>query len=48
MAWGYELASLVGAVVEAGKAETSLSEGSLLVLDRLERDVSIEVFVTPT
>jgi alkyl hydroperoxide reductase subunit AhpF len=46
--WGYELASLVGAVIEAGKAETSLSEESLLVLDRLERDVSIEVFVTPT
>ena len=46
--WGYELASLVGAVIEAGRPETTLSEESLRVLDRLERDVSIEVFVTPT
>ena len=46
--WGYELASLVGAVVEAGKAESSLSADSLAVLDALERDVSIDVFVTPT
>src|SRR5262249_19763978 len=46
--WGYELASLAGAVVEAGKPESSLSEGSLDVLDELDRDVAIDVFVTPT
>ena len=46
--WGYELASLVGAVVEAGKPESSLSESSLEVLDALDRDVAIDVFVTPT
>jgi alkyl hydroperoxide reductase subunit AhpF len=46
--WGYELASLVGAVREAGKGESSLRDESLAVLDGLERDVSIDVFVTPT
>jgi alkyl hydroperoxide reductase subunit AhpF len=46
--WGYELASLVGAVVEAGKPESSLTEGSLAVLDAVDRDVAIDVFVTPT
>jgi len=46
--WGYELSSLVGAVVEAGRPESSLHESSLALLDRLERDVAIEIFVTPT
>jgi glutaredoxin-like protein len=46
--WGYELSSLVGAVVEAGRPESSLHEWSLQLLDGLERDVAIEVFVTPT
>jgi alkyl hydroperoxide reductase subunit AhpF len=46
--WGYELASVVGAVIEAGKVEPTLSEESLQVLDALERDVRIDVFVTPT
>ncbi len=46
--WGYELASVVGAVIEAGNPESSLSEESLAVLDALEQDVSLEVFVTPT
>src|SRR5205814_8973492 len=45
--WGYELSSLVGAVVEAGRPESSLHERSLELLDGLERDVAIEVFVTP-
>ncbi len=46
--WGYELTSLVGAVYEAGTAEPRLSPESLDLLSRLERDVSLEVFVTPT
>jgi glutaredoxin-like protein len=46
--WGYELSSLVGAVVETGKPESSLHESSLALLDGLEREVAIEVFVTPT
>jgi len=46
--WGYELTSLVGAILEAGKAESSLAPESLEALASLERDVSLEVFVTPT
>jgi alkyl hydroperoxide reductase subunit AhpF len=46
--WGYELASLVGAVLEAGKAQSSLSPDSLERLATLERDLAIDVFVTPT
>jgi alkyl hydroperoxide reductase subunit AhpF len=40
--WGYELTSLVGAVLEAGRAAPSLE------LPELDRDLGIEVFVTPT
>lgn len=46
--WGYELTSIVGAVLEAGKAESSLAPGSLEQLASLDRDLAIEVFVTPT
>jgi alkyl hydroperoxide reductase subunit AhpF len=46
--WGYELASLVGAVLEAGKREPSLSAESLERLRGLDRDLAIDVFVTPT
>jgi alkyl hydroperoxide reductase subunit F len=46
--WGYELATLVYAVAEAGREESSLSEASLAALAGLEREVSLEVFVTPT
>jgi len=46
--WGYELSSIVGAVIEAGKPESTLSQDSLAMLDGLERDVSLEIFVTPT
>jgi alkyl hydroperoxide reductase subunit AhpF len=46
--WGYELASLVGAVLEAGKLESSLQPESLARLEGLDRDLSIDVFVTPT
>jgi alkyl hydroperoxide reductase subunit AhpF len=46
--WGYELASLVGAVLEAGKRESSLSAESLDRLASLEHELAIDVFVTPT
>ena len=46
--WGYELASLVGAVIEAGKRESTLQPESLERLQALDRDLTIDVFVTPT
>ena len=46
--WGYELGSLIGAVLEAGRTESSLSPESLERLAALDRDVAIDVFVTPT
>ena len=45
---GYELGSLIGAVLEAGKHESSLSPESLERLGALEQDLAIDVFVTPT
>jgi alkyl hydroperoxide reductase subunit AhpF len=46
--WGYELGSLIGAVLEAGRAESSLKAESLERLGTLDRDLTIDVFVTPT
>jgi alkyl hydroperoxide reductase subunit AhpF len=46
--FGYELGSIVGAIVEAGRAEPSLRPESLAALAELERDLSLDVFVTPT
>ena len=46
--WGYELASLVGAIVEAGSAEPTLRPESLAALEELDRDLTLDVFVTPT
>ena len=46
--WGYELGSLVGAVVEAGRADSTLRPDSLVALEELERDLTVDVFVTPT
>jgi alkyl hydroperoxide reductase subunit F len=46
--WGYELGSIVGAVVEAGRAEPSLRPESRAALEALERDLALDVFVTPT
>ena len=46
--WGYELGSLVGAIVEAGKREPTLSAESRAALGTLEHELAIEVFVTPT
>jgi alkyl hydroperoxide reductase subunit AhpF len=46
--YGYELGSLIGAVREAGRSTSSLSEESHARLGALEHDLSIDVFVTPT
>jgi alkyl hydroperoxide reductase subunit AhpF len=46
--WGYELGSLIGAVLEAGRSASSLKPDSLERLEALDRDLSIDVFVTPT
>src|SRR4051812_9588751 len=41
--WGYELASLIGAVIEAGRPTPSLKPESLERLAALDRDLSIDV-----
>src|SRR3979490_1902836 len=46
--WGYELATLGGAGLEAGKTEASPHADSLPPLATLDRDLTIDVFVTPT
>ncbi len=46
--WGFELTTLVGAIAEAGRAQSSLSQASLAALAGLEHDVALEVYVTPT
>jgi len=45
---GYELTTLVHAIVEAGRAEPSLTAATLERLAALERDVAVDVYVTPT
>jgi alkyl hydroperoxide reductase subunit AhpF len=45
---GYELAALVHAIVEAGRIESTLSRAAQERLGTLERDVLLEVYVTPT
>ncbi len=46
--WGYELSSLIGAIVEAGRDTPSLRAESLAALEDLDRDLVLDVFVTPT
>jgi len=46
--WGYELGSLVGGIVEAGREESTLRPDSLAALGEIDRDVALDVFVTPT
>ena len=45
---GYELASIVDAVLLVGTGEIGLSDKSLAAIAGLERSVDIKVFVTPT
>jgi alkyl hydroperoxide reductase subunit F len=46
--WGYELGSLIGGVLEAGKREPTLKPESREALAALDRDLALDVFVTPT
>ena len=46
--WGFELTTIVGAIAEAGRATSSLSDASQAALATIEQDVDIEVYVTPT
>jgi alkyl hydroperoxide reductase subunit AhpF len=46
--YGYELGSLIGAILEAGREESTLRPETLERLAGLDRDVAIDVFVTPT
>jgi alkyl hydroperoxide reductase subunit AhpF len=48
MPLGYELTTLVHGILLAGRAEPALSAASLERLATLERDVTVDVFVTPT
>ena len=45
---GYEIESLVDAIEIAGGGGPALSDDSLEALDKLDRDVHLRVFVTPT
>ena len=45
---GYEVASLIDAVLLVGGRELGLSDKSLAAIAALERPVDIKVFVTPT
>ena len=46
--WGYELSSLVYGIAEAGRAERKLEPETRNALAGLEREVEVEVYVTPT
>ncbi|HEY7422310.1 MAG TPA: hypothetical protein VH541_09885 [Gaiellaceae bacterium] len=46
--WGYELGSIIGGIVEAGRNVPTLRPDSLAVLEELDRDLALDVFVTPT
>jgi alkyl hydroperoxide reductase subunit AhpF len=48
MPLGYELTTLVHGILEAGRTESSLTEASRARLASLDRDVAIDVYVTPT
>ena len=48
MPLGFELTTLVQAIVEAGRGTPALSAASRERLASLERDVALDVYVTPT
>ena len=45
---GYEFAVLLGSLVDVSKAQTDLSEETIAALDELQKDLHLQVFVTPT
>jgi alkyl hydroperoxide reductase subunit AhpF len=45
---GYEFSVLLGSLVDVSKAQVDLAEDTIKVLDGLETDLHLQVFVTPT
>jgi len=45
---GYEFSVLIGSLLDVSKAQTDLSEETMEVLNALDKDLHIQVFVTPT
>ena len=45
---GYEFSVLIGSILDVSKADAHLSDETIEVLDRLDKDLHIQVFVTPT
>jgi alkyl hydroperoxide reductase subunit AhpF len=45
---GYEFSVLLGTLVDVSKAEPDLAEDTIEVLNRLDKDLHFQVFVTPS
>ena len=45
---GYEFSVLLGSLIDVSKGQTDLSEETLEFLNGLDKDLHIQVFVTPT
>jgi alkyl hydroperoxide reductase subunit AhpF len=45
---GYEFSVLIGSILDVSKAQADLSDETMEVLDGLDKDLQIQVFVTPT
>ena len=45
---GYEFSVLIGSLIDVSKAQADLSQETTDVLSELEKDLHIQVFVTPT
>lgn len=45
---GYEYASLIEAIIDVSKDKTGLSQKTLDILKTVDKDIHIQVFVTPT
>ena len=45
---GYEFSVLIGSILDVSKAQSDLSEETMEVLNGLDKDLHIQVFVTPT
>ena len=45
---GYEFSVLIGSLVDVSKVDADLADETNEVLSKLDKDVHIQVFVTPT
>jgi alkyl hydroperoxide reductase subunit AhpF len=45
---GYEFSVLIGSILDVSKAQADLSDETMEVLNSLDKDLHIQVFVTPT